>query len=42
MNIQNRIKLMLGLEYGMQVDSEENKGTKVTILLPLTTSSRET
>ncbi len=33
-NVNQRIKLLYGADYGIKVDSEENKGTKVTIVLP--------
>jgi two-component system sensor histidine kinase YesM len=33
-NVNQRINLLYGAGYGLEVDSEENKGTKVTIVLP--------
>lgn len=33
-NVDSRIKLMYGAPYGIQIDSELGKGTKVTIKLP--------
>jgi len=33
-NIVERIKLYYGKPYGMFIESEENQGTKVTLLLP--------
>jgi two-component system sensor histidine kinase YesM len=34
-NINNRIKLMFGDGYGLSIDSRENEGTGVSILLPI-------
>lgn len=34
-NVNERIKLYFGKEYGLQFESEEGEGTKVTILLPI-------
>jgi two-component system sensor histidine kinase YesM len=34
-NINNRIKLMFGDEYGLSIESRENGGTGVSILLPI-------
>lgn len=34
-NVNQRIKLFYGKEYGLNVESEVDKGTKVTILLPM-------
>lgn len=36
MNVQARIKLVFGSEYGIAIESERGVGTKVTIILPLT------
>ncbi|NIK76609.1 two-component system sensor histidine kinase YesM [Paenibacillus castaneae] len=33
-NIEDRIKLLYGEAYGLMVESEPNKGTKVTLMLP--------
>jgi two-component system, sensor histidine kinase YesM len=33
-NIDSRIKFVFGSEYGLQIDSEINKGTKVSITIP--------
>ncbi|MCR5671547.1 MAG: histidine kinase [Butyrivibrio sp.] len=33
-NVQRRIQLRFGAEYGLQIDSEPDEGTKVTIHLP--------
>ena len=33
-NVDNRLKLMYGNNYGIQITSQENEGTTVTILLP--------
>jgi two-component system, sensor histidine kinase YesM len=33
-NVNQRIKLLYGLDYGIKVESEENKGTVITIELP--------
>lgn len=33
-NIAQRLQLMYGYRYRMQIDSEENTGTNVTIILP--------
>lgn len=35
MNVQARIKLTYGDEYGLTIDSEHDKGTTVTIKLPM-------
>lgn len=35
LNVHNRIRLEYGLEYGLTIESEQNIGTKMTILLPL-------
>jgi len=35
MNVQARIKLTFGDDYGLTIDSEKGKGTMVTILLPI-------
>ena len=42
-NIQNRIQLLYGTDYGLKVESEEGKYTRISILLPCMTtrSSRE-
>lgn len=34
-NVDNRIKMIYGLDYGIHIKSEENKGTTVTVLLPV-------
>ncbi|UGB32044.1 cache domain-containing sensor histidine kinase [Metabacillus sp. B2-18] len=36
-NIDSRIKFVFGTEYGLQIDSEVNKGTKVCIVIPYQT-----
>lgn len=33
-NIDSRIKFVFGSEYGLQIDSEVNKGTKISIVIP--------
>ena len=33
-NVNQRIKLFFGGEYGIKIDSEKNKGTRVTIVIP--------
>ena len=33
-NIEDRIKLLYGDAYGLKVESELNRGTKVTLMLP--------
>jgi len=33
-NINRRIQLMFGEEYGLSIESQENKGTRIIILLP--------
>jgi two-component system, sensor histidine kinase YesM len=35
LNVQARILLAFGEEYGLFIDSKENEGTKVEILLPI-------
>lgn len=35
-NVNKRIKLRYGLEYGLKISSTKGRGTKVTIVLPLT------
>jgi len=34
-NVNQRIKLLYGERYGLEIDSEENEGTKVVIRLPI-------
>lgn len=34
-NVDNRIKMIYGMDYGINIVSQENEGTKITILLPL-------
>ena len=34
-NIQQRIKLYYGQEYGMEIDSQYGKGTRVEITIPV-------
>jgi len=34
-NINKRIKLFYGDRYGIEIDSEENVGTKVTVRIPM-------
>ena len=34
-NVDSRIKLIYGNEYGIEIKSKLNKGTTVTILLPM-------
>ena len=36
-NVQQRIHLHYGNDYGARVESERNKGTRVTVTLPLQT-----
>ena len=36
-NINSRIKLLYGEEFGLQIESEANKGTRVTVEIPLRT-----
>ncbi|MEC0305137.1 sensor histidine kinase, partial [Terribacillus saccharophilus] len=33
-NIDNRLKIMFGPEYGIQVRSEQNVGTKIMLTIP--------
>jgi two-component system sensor histidine kinase YesM len=33
-NVHNRIRLLMGEQYGLSVESEEDKGTKITVHLP--------
>ena len=34
-NVHQRLKLKYGDEYGLQVESEEGKGTTITLIIPL-------
>ena len=34
-NVDKRIKMIYGMDYGINIVSQENEGTKITILLPL-------
>ena len=34
-NVDNRIKMIYGMDYGINIVSREDEGTKITILLPL-------
>lgn len=34
-NVQTRIRLAFGLEYGLEIESREGRGTRVTIRMPL-------
>lgn len=36
-NIDERIKLLFGAEYGLEIDSQQAEGTRVTLILPLRT-----
>jgi two-component system sensor histidine kinase YesM len=38
-NINRRVKLMFGREYGVSIESRENTGTRIVILLPIMNSS---
>ena len=33
-NVNNRIQILFGKEYGLQIESEPDEGTKVTICIP--------
>ncbi len=37
-NVNRRIKILLGTDYGLSIDSEPNVGTTVTVTLPLSSS----
>lgn len=39
-NVDNRIKMLYGMDYGINIVSEEEGGTKITILLPLNTEEK--
>lgn len=41
-NINKRIKIQFGEEYGLQVESEESYGTRVTLILPVIDGKKET
>ena len=34
-NVDDRLKLIYGNQYGINIESEENKGTKITISVPI-------
>ncbi|MNR27971.1 hypothetical protein D3C85_1452700 [compost metagenome] len=34
-NVNKRVKLIYGSQYGVEIESQRNKGTKITITLPL-------
>lgn len=34
-NVDKRIKMIYGMDYGINIVGQENEGTKITILLPL-------
>ena len=40
-NVNERIQLRFGKEYGLSYQSEEGKGTTVTYLLPYSTEEKE-
>ncbi len=40
-NIQSRIKLYFGSEYGIEITSKENAGTRVTLKFPLSTEKEK-
>jgi two-component system sensor histidine kinase YesM len=40
-NVDDRIKLIYGTEYGIHIVSQVNKGTTVTIVLPKKTDTVE-
>ncbi len=40
-NIQSRIKLYFGSEYGIEITSKENAGTRVTLKFPLSTDKEK-
>lgn len=40
-NINKRIKLQFGAEYGLSVESKEQKGTTVTLILPVITGKED-
>ena len=34
-NVDDRLRLIYGEKYGIQIESEENRGTTITLLIPL-------
>ena len=40
-NVRKRIRVLFGDEYGMEIESDVNKGTRVTLHLPLIRSEKE-
>ncbi|MEF3305975.1 sensor histidine kinase [Paenibacillus sp. GYB003] len=40
MNVHRRIQMVFGDEYGLRIESEEQRGTKMTLVMPAARSSR--
>lgn len=41
-NVDDRLKLIYGSDYGIQVDSKENKGTTIAVTIPIQTEGNPT
>ena len=36
-NVDDRLKLIYGSDYGIEIDSKENRGTTITVTVPIQT-----